>query len=39
MSEITYDEKDEWIIVVRDPAHMLDLALKYVRKYSVFDWF
>ena len=34
-----YDEKDEWVTMVWDPAHVLELAVKYVRKDSVFDWF
>ena len=36
--EMTDKEKDDWITMVWDPAHELELAVKDVRKDSVFDW-
>ena len=32
------EEKDAWISMIWDPAHELELAVKDVRKDSVFDW-
>ena len=37
--DMTEQEKDEWITMVWDPAHELELAVKDVRKDAVFDWF
>ena len=37
--KMTDKEKDDWITMVWDPAHELELAVNDARKDSVFEWF
>ena len=37
--KMTDKEKDDWITMVWDPAHELELAVSDARKDSAFDWF